>query len=271
MKIIFLGSGGSIPIPRPLCKCAVCTEARQKGIPFKRTGPSIFLENESILFDTSEEIIQQFEREKISSLKHVFYTHWHPDHTGGMRIFEFLPEEKRNVKVYIPKDDVENFLRYTYIDFFAKNKLIKLIEYEDRTPIKIGSAIVTPLNIKRKDRVRYAFLVEKDRKKVLYAPDSIYKIKLDDYYKKIDLAILQMGWLGPTKATRKKAPKDSYVHDHISFEEVVKIAEEINAKKTIITHIDGIEHNNNISHVALCELGKPYNLEIAYDGMKVEI
>ena len=43
MKIEFLGSGGAITIPQPCCDCAICREARERGVPYSRTGPSVFV------------------------------------------------------------------------------------------------------------------------------------------------------------------------------------------------------------------------------------
>ncbi len=40
MNVIILGSGGCVSTPRACCNCRVCTEARQKGFPYARTGCS---------------------------------------------------------------------------------------------------------------------------------------------------------------------------------------------------------------------------------------
>ena len=90
MQILILGSGGCNPIPRATCQCNVCIEAREKGVPYSRSGPSIFIEGINALFDTPEEINSQLNRENITEVEYVFYTHWHPDHTLGMRLFEQL-------------------------------------------------------------------------------------------------------------------------------------------------------------------------------------
>ncbi|MFH0978022.1 MAG: hypothetical protein V1837_01840 [Candidatus Woesearchaeota archaeon] len=56
MKIILLGTAGVVPIPRLGCSCEICLEARKKGIPYSRTGTSLFVEDIDLLFDTPEEI-----------------------------------------------------------------------------------------------------------------------------------------------------------------------------------------------------------------------
>ena len=38
MQVEILGSGGATAIPRPGCECRVCVEARERGVPYSRTG-----------------------------------------------------------------------------------------------------------------------------------------------------------------------------------------------------------------------------------------
>lgn len=53
MRFEILGSSGALPAPRPACTCATCVEARSKGAPYARTGPSYFLHGSNILEDTA--------------------------------------------------------------------------------------------------------------------------------------------------------------------------------------------------------------------------
>ena len=39
-------------IPKPLCQCRICREARRKGVPYARAGPSAFLHDINLLIDT---------------------------------------------------------------------------------------------------------------------------------------------------------------------------------------------------------------------------
>ena len=49
MRVEVLGSGGAVTIPRPGCSCRVCVEAREKGVPYSRTGPSVFVHGPDVL------------------------------------------------------------------------------------------------------------------------------------------------------------------------------------------------------------------------------
>ena len=59
MKIEFLGTGGAITTPNPGCNCSVCVQARKEGIPYSRSGPSLFVHGPDVLIDTPEEIKDQ--------------------------------------------------------------------------------------------------------------------------------------------------------------------------------------------------------------------
>src|SRR2546427_3010990 len=85
MELVFLGTGGAETTPKVGCLCRVCQEARQKGGRFIRNGPSVFLTGVSVLFDTPEDVDKSLEREGIHEVRHLVYTHWHPDHTGGQK------------------------------------------------------------------------------------------------------------------------------------------------------------------------------------------
>ena len=67
-------------IPKPLCQCKICREAREKGVPYARGGPSAFLHDINLLIDTPAEIITQLNRSSISNMDYLMFTHLDPDH-----------------------------------------------------------------------------------------------------------------------------------------------------------------------------------------------
>lgn len=115
MKLNLLGTGGVTPIPKPCCDCDLCVNARKKGIAGYQIGPSMLVYNDNILFDTPEEIRYQLNREQINNVDNIILTHWHPDHTQGIRIVEQInfnhitekPGEKP-INVYIAKKTIRD-------------------------------------------------------------------------------------------------------------------------------------------------------------------
>jgi phosphoribosyl 1,2-cyclic phosphate phosphodiesterase len=111
MRVEFLGTAGAMPIPRPLCECAVCAQARELGVPYARNGPSVFVHGPDVFVDTPGEILDQLNRSTVERIAACFYSHWHPDHTMGRHIFSIIgadfrvwPYEPRRVTpVYLPQ------------------------------------------------------------------------------------------------------------------------------------------------------------------------
>ncbi|MDO7206088.1 hypothetical protein Q5M85_20360 [Paraclostridium bifermentans] len=57
MKLKIIGSGGCVALPKPLCKCRICKEARLKEIRILDMD-SLFIEELGMLIDTPEDITQ---------------------------------------------------------------------------------------------------------------------------------------------------------------------------------------------------------------------
>lgn len=269
-------------MPRPLCHCKNCHEARAKGIPFARTSPAIYIEDEAIIFDTPEDIRWQIEREKVKAVKHIFYTHWHPDHTGGWRLVEQIngvilgQKRKPAINVYIPQNDIENFKKHCDgLFFMEKLGYIHLIKFEDRQPIKIGSLTIIPFDFHRPDRIRYGFKIKQKNKSMIYAPCSIYQMKTDHLFKDLDLLMIEKGWFGSPAKTRKSLPARHAYQDHVAFEENLSLIKQLKPKHTLLTHISGtLHHEEEMGHENLTRLCQKYpdlHLEPSFDGMKIKL
>jgi phosphoribosyl 1,2-cyclic phosphate phosphodiesterase len=93
MRLQFLGTGGSTPIPLPTCDCDICTEAVEHGAPDARRGYSLFLHDIDGLIDAPEFAPGNLTRWRIETLRYLFLTHWHPDHTAGLRAATMRPTD----------------------------------------------------------------------------------------------------------------------------------------------------------------------------------
>ena len=90
MKFTVVGSGGCVSLPRPLCRCPICAEAREKGAPYSRHGCSLYLHGANMLVDTPEDICGALNLTMPPAVDIISYSHWDPDHTLGMRVIEQL-------------------------------------------------------------------------------------------------------------------------------------------------------------------------------------
>jgi phosphoribosyl 1,2-cyclic phosphate phosphodiesterase len=91
MELSFLGTGGSQPIPLPLCDCAHCARARNDGAPHTRQGCELYLPEIAGLVDASEFAPYNLTRWGVSDLEYLFLSHWHPDHVAGIRLLSMRP------------------------------------------------------------------------------------------------------------------------------------------------------------------------------------
>src|SRR5512146_299351 len=142
MKIEFLGTGGAITTPNPGCMCPVCIQARKEGVPYSRGGPSLFVHGPNVLIDTPEEIKQQLNRSQVTEIAACFYSHWHPDHVMGRRVWETRnmdprswPPRHRQTSIYLPEQVARDFRStlgtWDHLAFLARLGVVELVELAD--------------------------------------------------------------------------------------------------------------------------------------------
>jgi len=289
MKFIILGSGGCQPIPRPCCQCRVCKEARDKGRPYSRLGPALFLMDINALFDTPEEICMELNAFDIKSIDHVFYTHWHPDHTAGKRVFEQLNLDwlkdsvsklgaTKTTPVYANKIIWKelNSIGSKFGSFFDYYKSQSIIQRKTLTkePVKIKDIKISTVFIKEKagDCNVLIYIIEKGNKKVIYAPCDCKPFPKLELLKNADVLIIWSPFFeGKLKDGFVICPNNPLKKELFSMDEIMKIIEEYKPKQTIITHIEEIWGKSYDDLKKIENKYKKQNLKFAYDGMKLKV
>lgn len=282
MKWTILGSGGCMVIPKPLCRCRVCREARKKGIPYARTGPAAFLHDINLLIDTPAEIINQLNRSAINKVDYLTFTHLDPDHVEGFRVVEQATLDFRTWRAYpekqvcllLPEQLSESLqkIRTQYgsiVDFYRESGFIKLETFRDKA--KIGEVQITAIPVDRGSQVAFIYVFEQAGRRVVYAACDIRPFPEDgDDVKKADLLIIQPGIF-------EKGLKHGFKYpaDHISrktlytFEQTLALARRLEAKKVVFVHL---EEYWNRSHDDYRRLERQYRgIRFAYDGMKLKV
>ncbi|MEM3731684.1 MAG: MBL fold metallo-hydrolase [Candidatus Bathyarchaeia archaeon] len=284
MKLIILGSGGATTIPRPGCQCKVCCEARVKGIPYARSSASMYIPDVKILFDTPEEIAFQLNREEISDIDYIFYSHWHPDHTLGLRIVEkmykfwlgkFVRGEKpvKKVKICALKS-VFGDLKEKYgsfLDFYRASDLIETAELEDGQPFNVGDYKVIPFEVHGAYVTSTVFSIEVGGKKVIYAPCDAKPFPKDARLKNPNLLIL--GDVLPEGPLKEgiTIPIDNPLRKELfSMSELLELMERLNVGKVILTHIEE-EWGKSYDDYRVLEKNYGGRICFAYDGMKITV
>jgi phosphoribosyl 1,2-cyclic phosphate phosphodiesterase len=282
MELTILGSGGCMVIPKPLCRCPVCEEARRKGVPYERTGPSTFIHDENLLIDTPAEIAAQLNRSHIERIDYLLFTHLDPDHVEGSRVVEQITLDFRTWQAYPDKqirlilpDKLDNRLkdiRSIYgplINYYEEQGFVQRIPF--RETMEIGEMEITGIPVDRGSQLSFIYVFKKEGRRVVYAPCDIKPFPEDrEEVQKSDLLVIQPGIF-------EDGLKHGFIYGkgHISkstlytFEETVALANRIQASHILFIHLEEYWNRSHDDYVAL--EAKFDNIRFAYDGMHVVV
>jgi phosphoribosyl 1,2-cyclic phosphate phosphodiesterase len=284
MQIEFLGTGGAITTPRPGCQCRLCTEARLRGVPYSRSGPSLFVHGPDVLIDTPEEIKDQLNRSRVGRIAAGFYSHWHPDHVMGRRVWEALnedwrgwPAQHRQTPIYLPQQVAQDFRTmlgsWEHLAFLQRVGLVQLVELSDGESVELGDVRIEPFRL-AEDYV-YAFLFRDARHRVLIAPDELNGWQPPDALRGLDLAVLPMGIAEyhPLSGERRIAPDHPVLKHEATFAETLEIVRALAPRRAVLTHIeemDGLSYDDLLQVQAdLQRQGLP--VEFAFDTLVIDV
>ena len=282
MRWTILGSGGCMFIPKPLCRCRVCREARKKGIPYSRSGPSSFLHDIDLLIDTPADIVQSLNRSNIRRIDHLMFTHLDPDHIEGFRVVEQITLDfrtwqaypEKQIRLLLPQQMSESIggIRSQYgpvIDFYKESGFIDVQPFDEQ--IQIDDVQITAIPVDRGSQWSFVYIFKKNGRKVVYASCDIKPFpEHRSEVQKADLLIIQPGIFeeGLKHGFR-------YPDDHISrttlytYEQTLELAGRIQAKKVLFVHL---EEYWNRSYEDYCSLEKDNpDIRFAYDGMQLTV
>ena len=283
MQIEFLGSGGAVTIPRPGCTCRICDEARQKGRPYSRTGPSLFVHGPNLLIDTPEEIKDQLNRALIRKVDACFYSHWHPDHVLGCRVWEMnmdisrWPPENKKTNIYFPQQVAQDLRtrsglweQFTYLE---RLDLVHLVELSDGDGVSLGACRIRPFRVA--EDYMYAFLLEANHKRVLIILDELFGWTPPPDIRGVDLAILPMGLaeFDPLTGRRLIAADHPVLKREATFRQTLEVVRQLNAGRVVLGHIEKVTGLGYDDYLILEQRlqKKGFNITFAFDGMLIEI
>ncbi len=280
MKFTILGSGGCVALPKPLCQCDICKEAREKGKPYSRFGCSLYLEGLNLVVDTPEDIVHALNYSDVKQIDTVLFSHIDPDHTLGMRVFEQLRidwleiSEGREctdpIKVLAMKHVMEDintigFKYGSFLDYYekARNLIKRQVVEESITikDIKITFIKATSATV---------FIFEQNGNKVIYAPCDVKPFPEHSIFENADVMIIGDTVIGETLKDGFILKKDNLLREELfTMEEIEELKQKYNIKKVIMTHLG---EDWGKSYDDYLRLEKQYeNIKFAYDGMKIEI
>lgn len=269
-------------IPKPLCRCRICKEAREKDVPYSRAGPSSFLHDINLLIDTPAEITSLLNRSSIRRVDYLTFSHLDPDHVEGFRVVEQLSLDFRTWRAY-PDKQIRLLLpeylskrirelRSQYgpiIDFYQESGFVQLIPFQDK--VRVGNVDITAIPVDRGSQLAFIYIFEKAGRKVVYAPCDIKPFpEHRAEVQRSDLLIIQPGIF-----EKKLKHHFKYPTEHISrttlytFNQTLQLAKRLQTKKVLFVHL---EEYWNRSYDDYCALeAKNQHIRFAYDGMQLTV
>jgi len=251
--ITFLGTGTSQGVPVIACDCEVCTSTDPHD---NRLRTSILVEGDdkTVVIDSGPDFRYQMLRAGVKHLDAIVFTHEHKDHVAGMDdIRAFNYKQSSPVDVYATTR-VQEALKREFAYIFAEFKYPGIPQINlhtiDLDPFDIGSIHFIPVEVMH------------------------YKLPVLGFRIKDFTYITDAKTVSETEKQKLKGTKILVINalqtqshiSHFTLDEAVLFAQEIGAEKTYLTHI-----SHRLGRHYDISMQLPQNIELAYDGLKLEI
>jgi len=269
-------------IPKPLCQCRVCQEARKKGVPYARAGPAAFLHDINLLLDTPAEIATLLNRSSIRRIDYLTFTHLDPDHVEGLRVVEQIALDFRTWRAYpekqiclllpeqlsIPMREIRS--QYgPLLDFYQESGFVRLMLFQDK--VQIRDVWITAIPVDRGSQLGFVYAFEKSGRKVVYAPCDIKPFpEHRNEVQRADLLIIQPGIFETGLKHGFKYPADHISRTTLyTFEQTLHLATRLQAKRVLFVHLEEYWNRSYDDYRAL--ESKNQMIRFAYDGMQLTV
>lgn len=253
MIITFLGTGTSQGVPVIGDNCEVClsTDKHDKRL---RTSILIEAEDKTIVIDSGPDFRYQMLRANVQHLDAIVFTHEHKDHVAGMddiRAFNY----KQNGPIDIYADErVQKALRREFPYIFDDKGYPGIPQIElhlmDLTPFEIGSVRFTPIE-------------------VMHFKLPVKGFRIKDFTYITDAKTVSGAEKEKIRGTKtlviNALQKQTHI-SHFTLSEAIAFAKDIGAETTYFTHI-----SHRLGKHADISKELPEGIELAYDGLRIEI
>lgn len=250
MNITFLGSGTSVGVPSIGCQCATCLSDDPRD---KRLRTSVLIEHEghNILIDASTDFRQQALRIGLKHLAAILFTHSHADHCFGLDDTRPIMFRDGPLPVYATEVTWQG-LRRIYAYAFEPSGypgVPRIVPHQIDGGFNLLGLRVEPLPVSHGSLEVTAFRIGG----FAYVTDCNL-IPEETCARLMGLELLVIDAL-----RFKKHPT------HMTVNQALSYIERLKPRRALLTHIShDIKHADTSEHL-------PENVEIAYDGLAVEL
>lgn len=253
LKITFLGTGTSTGVPMVACDCDVCNSSDPHD---KRLRSSIMVQSEktTIIVDATPDFRYQMLRENIKWIDAILITHSHKDHVAGVddtRPFQFLTQKP--TEIYGNKTSLEGVkgeipYAFNQLKYPGTPKIILHEIFSE--PFSIGDVPIIPILVWHYKMPVFGFRFGN----FTYITDA-NRIDESERKKIEGSEILVLNAL-------RNEPHIS----HFTLPEAIELIKELQVPKAYLTHMSHQLGRHKSVSAAL-----PEGIELAYDGLKIEI
>ncbi len=241
----------------------------------------------NVIVDTPEEAKLQLERSGITEIAACFYSHWHPDHTMGRRVWEtrngdfrtWPVEAKRPLvtDVYLPEQvaaDHRTWLGgWAHLEFMESRGWVRVHELHDGEVITIGDVSIRPFRL-AEDYV-YAFVLEQAGRRLVLAMDELNGWVPPASLRGCDLAVLPMGIceFDLFSGERRIHAEHPVLRYEATFEETLAIVDALAPERCVLSHVEEMDEltYDDLLVVEARERERGRPVTFAWDGLEVEV
>lgn len=272
MRIRFLGTAAAEGWPAVFCNCESCRRAKAAGGKNIRTRCSIQIE-EIYKVDLPPDTYLHLLRDDIDllSIEHLLITHAHQDHIYAkelnMRAYPFAAGSPPKTLHVYGNSLVGEILRRDVPDLSKCRVEFHIVRAFQRFKAGELSVLPLPANHDRGNQDSFIYAIEGMGKTILVSFDTAQY--LEEVWEgmiglEFDLLIMDCTY-GPQPSRG----------GHMGIEDILDIKRKMErigmlkkGARVIATHFS---HNGGLLHDELEERFGPHGIEVAYDGMEVEI
>jgi phosphoribosyl 1,2-cyclic phosphate phosphodiesterase len=255
MRITFLGTGTSVGVPMIGCECITCTstDLRDQRL---RTGLMIENSESRIIIDISADFRRQALREKINKLDAILITHCHADHIFGLDDIRPLNFRHGPIPVYASENTWRQLRKIFFYIFEAKHVgggLPQIIPHTIEDQFEVCGLKVTPIPVIHGRTEVTGFRISDGRCDIAFITDcNIIPEDSLNQMRGLDLLIID---------ALRYQPHPTHLH----VEQTLAYIRELKPHHALLTHIS---HDLKYTEASG---SLPDGVELAYDGLKIEI
>lgn len=253
IKLTFLGTGTSQGVPIIGCNCDVCqsSDPRDKRL---RTSALLHISGNNYVIDAGPDFRQQMLTSATDRLRAILLTHEHADHLFGLddiRAYNWM--QKRPTDIYA-EPRVQEAIRRIFDYVFARDK------YPGIPQMELHNISTQPFRIEDAE----------------FQPIRCYHHRLPVLgFRTGGLTYLtDINSIHPSEVEKIRGSKVLVVNalrverhiSHFSLEEALRLAAEVKAERTYLTHI-----SHALGKHAEVEPKLPSGVFLAYDGLTLDI